>query len=103
MTSQPIEQSSPADTPNGILSPRSVSFPHNALDHSGGSVRFGEDLPLSGIKIVIIHIKDTLADGPHVSENILAQLCEHEAKLRDEGQGLGCEFIISKSGESYYF
>lgn len=61
------------------------------------------ELPLSGIKVVIIHIKDTLKDGPHVSENVLAQLQEHEQRLCDEGSGLGCEFVVSRSGESYWF
>nr|POF24056.1 3',5'-cyclic-nucleotide phosphodiesterase [Quercus suber] len=60
-------------------------------------------LPLAGIKVVIIHIKDTLRDGPHVSENILTQLHEHAARLREQGEGLGCEFIIAASGESYWF
>ncbi|KAK0257873.1 3',5'-cyclic-nucleotide phosphodiesterase pde1 [Friedmanniomyces endolithicus] len=66
---------------------------------------YSEDLPpLAGIKVIIIHIKDTMKDGPHVSESILADLREHEARLLDqEGQGLGCEFVISQSGESYYF
>ncbi|KAK5130495.1 hypothetical protein LTR08_001975 [Meristemomyces frigidus] len=103
VTSLEAEQPSPVDTPtNGVMSPRSVSHPHSGLVPAVG-VKFSDDLPLSGIKVVIIHIKDTLADGPHVSENILAQLHEHEARLRYEGQGLGCEFIISKSGECYYF
>ena len=44
-----------------------------------------------------------MRDGPHVSENILAQLEQHEAQLHDSGQALGCDFIISQSGESYWF
>jgi len=91
-------------------SPRSVSatLPASApgaavqLHHSssGGSV---QDLPLNGIRIVIIHIKDTMKDGPYVGENILAQLRDHEAQLREDGQGLGCEFVLSESGQSYWF
>ena len=53
--------------------------------------------PLQGLQIIIIHIKDTLRDGPPVSETILAQLQEHE-----EAAGLGCHFVISKSGESFW-
>ncbi|KXT13933.1 hypothetical protein AC579_2386 [Pseudocercospora musae] len=80
-------------------SPRSAAFPRS-ID----GVRSAQnELPLSGIQIIIIHIKDTLKDGPHVSENISAQLKEHEAGLREQGLGLGCEFIISQSGESYWF
>jgi cAMP phosphodiesterase len=59
--------------------------------------------PLAGIKIFIIHIKDTLKDGPHVSERILAELQKHETGLKERGMGLGCEFVISQSGESYWF
>lgn len=91
-------------------SPRSVSatFPastpsapvHLHQSTSGGGV---QDLPLSGVRIIIIHIKDTMKDGPYVGENILAQLREHEAQLREEGHGLGCEFVVSESGESYWF
>ena len=53
--------------------------------------------PLQGLQIIIIHIKDTLRDGPPVSETILAELQEHE-----EEAGLGCHFVISKSGESVW-
>ncbi|KAI9854093.1 MAG: 3',5'-cyclic-nucleotide phosphodiesterase pde1, partial [Pleopsidium flavum] len=34
--------------------------------------------PLQGIKIVIIHVKDSLTDGPDVGETILNQLEEYE-------------------------
>ncbi|EME85389.1 uncharacterized protein MYCFIDRAFT_213841 [Pseudocercospora fijiensis CIRAD86] len=80
-------------------SPRSLAFPRS-ID---GIDSAPDELPLTGIRIIIIHIKDTLKDGPHVSENILAQLQEHEAGLREQSLGLGCEFIISQSGESYWF
>ncbi|ATY61041.1 Cyclic-AMP class-II [Cordyceps militaris] len=53
--------------------------------------------PLQGLKVVIIHVKETLADGPERGDVILEQLQEHE----EEAQ-LGCEFIISKSGQSFY-
>lgn len=106
MTSPAKETPSPMDTPTGPMSPRSISFPaaHVAAGATGMS-KMGDapDLPLSGIQVVIIHIKDTMKDGPHVSQNILAQLQQHEARLRGEGQGLGCEFVISKSGESYWY
>lgn len=98
-----------------ITSPRSVTFPRS-IDHSVGvsttagsnhndaaNLPGNNDAPLSGIKVVIIHVKDTFKDGPHVSENILAQLQDYEDELRETGPGLGCEFIISQSGESYWF
>lgn len=53
--------------------------------------------PLEGVKIVIIHIKDKLIDGPHVSERILAELREYE-----EEAGLGCEFLAARAGESVF-
>ena len=59
--------------------------------------------PLTGLTVVVIHVKDTLKDGPLVGENILRQLKEHEARFASEGQPLGCEFVISKTGASYSF
>lgn len=60
--------------------------------------------PLLGLRVVIIHVKDTLKDGPHVSERILRELNEHAAALEEGGWGrLGCEFIISESGADYMF
>ncbi|KAL9088637.1 MAG: hypothetical protein Q9159_002972 [Coniocarpon cinnabarinum] len=60
--------------------------------------------PLAGLTVVVIHVKDTLKDGPLVGDTILAQLRDHEAKLKDmDGIGLGCDFVISKVGESYGF
>lgn len=59
--------------------------------------------PLAGLKVVIIHVKDTLTDGPLVGDRILQQLMEHESVLtQTDGVGLGCEFVISKVGESYW-
>lgn len=48
---------------------------------------------LAGLKIVVIHVKDTLRDGPPPGEIILGQLEEWEQKA-----GLGCDFVISKAG-----
>ncbi|EPE10467.1 camp phosphodiesterase class-ii [Ophiostoma piceae UAMH 11346] len=55
-------------------------------------------LPLSGLKVVIIHIKEKLRDGPPAGEIILDQLQAHEAR-----NPLGCEYIISYSGQSLFF
>ncbi|KAF1811452.1 hypothetical protein P152DRAFT_56291 [Eremomyces bilateralis CBS 781.70] len=57
--------------------------------------------PLKGLKVFIIHVKDTLQDGPLVGERILAELIEHERHLVRVGKAMGCEFILSKAGESY--
>ncbi|KAJ6779355.1 hypothetical protein PWT90_04020 [Aphanocladium album] len=53
--------------------------------------------PLRGLKVVIIHVKENLSDGPAPGDVILKQLEEYE----EEAQ-LGCEFVISKSGQSFY-
>jgi len=97
----------PTDSHRGSMSPRSITLPAVHLaDVTSSSLHSRAEplpLPLTGIRVVIIHIKDTMKDGPHVSEDILAQLREHEDRLREEGRGLGCEFVISQSGESYWF
>ncbi|QPH02348.1 hypothetical protein C2857_006557 [Epichloe festucae Fl1] len=54
--------------------------------------------PLEGLKVVIIHVKERLDDGLAVGESILTQLLEHE-----KDANLGCEFVMSKSGMSFYF
>lgn len=72
--------------------------------------------PLEGLKVIVIHIKDTLKDGPHVSQNILRELREHEDLAWREGGGedgegdgtgvtggLGCEFGIAGRGGVYWF
>ena len=48
---------------------------------------------LTGLRVVIIHMKDTLRDGPPIGVPILQQLKEYE-----EETGLGCEFVISQAG-----
>ncbi|KAH7170186.1 cAMP phosphodiesterases class-II-domain-containing protein [Dactylonectria macrodidyma] len=53
--------------------------------------------PLQGLKVVIIHVKEKLTDGPPVGETILQELLDH-----DKDAPLGCEFIISKPGQSFY-
>lgn len=62
-----------------------------------------EEAPLAGLKVLIMHMKDTMRDGPLVGESILRQLNEHEARMKElDGLGLGCEFVICKAGGSYY-
>lgn len=62
------------------------------------------EAPLKGLRVVIIHVKDTLKDGPHISERILKQLNDHAAALEHNGWGgLGCDFIMSQSGRDYIF
>ena len=54
-------------------------------------------MPLHGLQVVIIHVKDTLQDGSEASETILAQLRQHEKAAQ-----LGCEFVIPKTGSSIW-
>lgn len=53
-------------------------------------------LPLKGVKVVIIHVKDRL-DGRDQGRVILEELEAYE----EEAQ-LGCEFVISQPGQSIY-
>ncbi len=53
--------------------------------------------PLEGLKVFIIHVKDTLRDGPEVGDTILAQLQAYEKTIQ-----LGCIFTISKAGTSIW-
>ncbi|KAJ5515162.1 Cyclic-AMP phosphodiesterase class-II [Penicillium fimorum] len=46
-------------------------------------------LPLEGLKVYIIHIKENLTDGPHPGEQILKELQDH-----GEAAHLGCEFLV---------
>lgn len=55
------------------------------------------DGPLSGIKVIIIHVKDQAVDGPDPRVTIRAELKAHEERER-----LGAHFIVSESGDSYY-
>lgn len=85
------------------MSPRSVTIPRSNAVTSTAPSASSSEMPLTDIKVIIIHVKDTLKDGPHVSENILIQLEDYEARLQEQGHGLGCEFVIAQSGESYWF
>ena len=53
--------------------------------------------PLQGLRVIIIHVKETLRDGPEPGELILAQLEQAE-----EEEQLGCSFAISKAGTSIW-
>ncbi|KAF2665512.1 hypothetical protein BT63DRAFT_67470 [Microthyrium microscopicum] len=59
--------------------------------------------PLQGLRVVVVHVKDSMEDGELPEECILAELKAHEMYNQSQGRGLGCDFEISKSGESYWF
>jgi hypothetical protein len=86
--------------PNGFAKTNTFEVGRSSASEPGGG---SWDPPLKGLRVVVIHVKDTFKDGPHVSESISEELNAYEQGLKEEGKGLGCEFVISKSGESYWF
>ncbi|KAL3444430.1 cAMP phosphodiesterases class-II-domain-containing protein [Aspergillus insuetus] len=56
------------------------------------------DMPLSGLQIYIIHVKDDMTDLPHPRETILQELKHLGQKAK-----LGCSFYIPKRGASIHF
>ncbi|CAN8097607.1 unnamed protein product [Discula destructiva] len=69
------------------------------VDDGGGDSR----AQLEGLKVVIIHMKDTMDDEPPIGEIILEELQDHESEMIEDGtrpRGLGCEWIISEVGMS---
>ncbi|KAK3954175.1 cAMP phosphodiesterases class-II-domain-containing protein [Pseudoneurospora amorphoporcata] len=53
--------------------------------------------PLEGLKVVIIHVKDRMVDGPSAGEVIMEQLAEHEEEVR-----LGVEWVLSFAGQEVF-
>lgn len=89
----------------GSLSP-GTKPPDLKLDTSQDAIPVPEkkSAPLAGLTVIVIHVKDTLKDGPLVGDTILRQLQEYESKrIEEDGVGLGCNFVISKVGASYTF
>ncbi|KAK3682754.1 cAMP phosphodiesterases class-II-domain-containing protein [Podospora appendiculata] len=54
--------------------------------------------PLQGLKVVIIHVKEKMNDGPKPGDVILEQLRKHETEVQ-----LGCEYFVSSAGQVFYF
>ena len=52
---------------------------------------------LKGLAVHVVHIKDTLSDGPSQGDIILEQL-----RARGEESGLGCAFDVTSCGESIW-
>ena len=75
-------------------------------EHSDGAssasqefaIRSKGELPLKGVKVVVIHTKEKLDDGPQIGELVLQELQEYENE-----EPLGCEFVIPKVGDALYF
>lgn len=92
----------PFETNNHVLTPDTprLSTPTAELslrDIEAFSPTSEAKKPLEGLKVVIIHVKDRLDDGPLVGDTILEELLAYEKDAQ-----LGCEFVISKPGMSFY-
>ncbi|KAF1344337.1 hypothetical protein EJ07DRAFT_170099 [Lizonia empirigonia] len=83
--------------------PAALNLNSISAEHNRALLSAAFESPLKGLKVVIIHVKDTCEDGPLVGDTILRQLREGEAKMKEQGRGLGCCFEISKSGDAYWF
>ncbi|KAL2886445.1 3' 5'-cyclic-nucleotide phosphodiesterase [Ceratocystis lukuohia] len=78
----------------GSLSPLPPAIQnHDTQTH----IDIKSDFPLRGVKVVIIHMKEKFTDEDDVGVTIKKELDELEAAFK-----LGCEFIISYSGQSLY-
>lgn len=53
--------------------------------------------PLKGLTVHIIHVKDTLMDGPSIGDTITRQL-----RAMSDEVGLGAEFNVTNCGDSYW-
>lgn len=77
--------------------------PGTSISHPAGPpppvvVDAQADVPqLEGVKVVIIHMKDTMNDDLPIGETILDELNEHESFMETP---LGCEWVISEAGQS---
>jgi 3',5'-cyclic-nucleotide phosphodiesterase len=82
-----------------VTNPSPTATPASALRLDGPGTPPQEQTlcPLKGLKVVIIHVKDKMTDGPKMDEIILGELKSYEADTR-----LGCEFLISRAGQSIY-
>ncbi|KAF3319521.1 3',5'-cyclic-nucleotide phosphodiesterase pde1 [Orbilia oligospora] len=84
------------DQPEYTSVPTQNVSPISMVSNAGGPVDTA--LPLKGLKIVIIHIKDDFDDDKDVRQSILANL-----KRLGEKAGLGCEFELAETGGSMFF
>lgn len=75
-------------TPDMHPLPSSTSISAGLLGHE----------PLRGLHMVITHVKDTLEDDVDVAGNILASL-----ERLEKDRKLGCTFLLSEQGSSFYF
>ena len=75
----------------------SLDIPESIKENNGGIRSESERAPLDGLQVIVIHVKETLKDGPEPGEVILAQL-----EQGGKEAGLGCSFIISRARTSIW-
>lgn len=102
---QPQDQQNgtPGPPPSHPSAPAAFSLSSVSAEHNRAMLSAAFDSPLKGVKVVIIHVKDSFMDGPLVGGQILRELREGEEALQEQGKGLGCQFEVSAAGESYWF
>lgn len=84
-----VGQRTPEPTPSDMQRlPSSASI-------SAGLLGYG---PLTGLHMVITHVKDTLEDEVDVARNVLASL-----ERLEKDRKLGCTFSLSEQGSTFYF
>jgi cAMP phosphodiesterase len=83
--------------------PTALNLANISPEHNRAMLAAAFEAPLKGVKVVVIHVKDTFQDGPLVGDQILKELQEGEKEMQDAGRALGCAFEISRSGGSYWF
>lgn len=93
---QQIGGNNTSTTARGGPRPASLELGQNAL--TSLPTRGKWNSPLKGLKVVIIHVKEVLNDEPSVNDTILRQCNE-----LNEKHNLGCEFVMSSSGQAVYF
>ena len=84
-----------------LLLPLPTSHPHQLPGVAGGvSSSSSPSLRgvLSGLRVVIMHVKERMADGARAGDVILEELRGHER----EG-GLGVEYAVSGKGDDFFF
>ncbi|KAF6218086.1 hypothetical protein HO133_006498 [Letharia lupina] len=93
------EDSVPHEAARAAKEPK-VNVPHSIHETAQGSGNMSGPWgyrPLEGLQVIIIHVKETLKDGPEPGETILVQLEQAE-----KAEQLGCNFSISKAGASIW-
>ncbi|KAL5612731.1 hypothetical protein BROUX41_004184 [Berkeleyomyces rouxiae] len=95
--SSPVSELSLVDDIEALSNALSPLPPPFVDQETQSPVDSTDNYPLRGVKVVIIHMKERLSDECDVGVTIKKELDELEAVAK-----LGCEFIISYSGQSLY-